>query len=251
MDVSFPQYHKHQLRVHSYEIDLNQNLSIPAIFNYLQEIAWEHADKLKYGFNHLHEKGQIWVLSRIEVEIYEQPKWTDELTLITWPRGADGIFALRDYEFYNSAGDKIIAATSSWIVLDINTRRPVRVNDWYMGFDFAERTAIGRVASKIKDETIPPVFTEQFDVRIGDIDVNQHVNNVRYIDWAYNTFTIEHFRMFIPAKIIVNFNAEGRFGDVVKTDRIDMPENSSIVNIGRVSDSKNICKIEFCWKTKS
>lgn len=250
MDFPFPQYYKHHLKVHSYEVDLNQNLSITAIFNYLQEIAWEHADKLKYGFSHLQDKGWIWVLSRIEVEIYNLPKWTEELTLITWPRGADGIFALRDFEFYNSAGDKVMAASSSWIVLDIKTRRPVRINDWYMGFDFADRAAIGRASSKIQEQTNEPVFTEQFDVRIGDMDMNQHVNNVRYIDWAYNTFTIEHFRKFIPTKIIVNFNAEGKSGDIVKVERYSVDENISIVNIGRTNDSKNLCKLEFCWNEK-
>ncbi len=250
MDFLFPQYYKHHLKVHSYEIDLNQNLSIPAIFNYLQEIAWEHADKLKYGFNDLHDKGQIWVLSRIEVEIHQLPRWTDELTLITWPRGVDGIFALRDYELHNSAGETVVAVSSSWLVLDTNTRRPVRLNDWSMGFDFANRQAIGRVAAKIKDEGSTPAFTEQFDVRIGDIDVNQHVNNVRYIDWAYNTFTIDHFKRNTPRAIVVNFNAEGKAGDVVKIERFDCTSTCSIVNVGRISDSKNICKVEFCWNAR-
>ncbi|MGE0076590.1 MAG: acyl-[acyl-carrier-protein] thioesterase [Bacteroidales bacterium] len=251
MDFSFPQYYQHHLKVHSYEVDLNQNLSIPGLFNFLQEIAWEHADKLKYGFDDLQDKGWIWVLSRVEVEIYDLPKWTEELTLVTWPRGAEGIFALRDFELYSSNGDKVMAASSSWIVLDINTRRPVRINDWYMGFEFADRSSIARTAAKISDQSVEPTFSEQFDVRIGDIDMNQHVNNVRYIDWAYNTFTIDHFKKSVPHKIIVNFNAEGKEGDVIKVERFNTADNNSIVNIGRVTDSKNLCKLEFFWKDKA
>lgn len=246
-DFKLPQYYQHDLLVHSYEVDLNQRLSITSIFNYLQEIAWEHAKRLKYGWDDLNEKGWFWALSRVEVEIHRLPQWTEKIRLLTWPRIADGLFALRDFEIYDAQGEKIIAATSSWLVVNIQNRRPVRVGEWYNEFDYSKREALGRMASKISDSGTNPVFSEKLEVRIGDIDMNQHVNNVRYIDWAYNTFSFGHYKQYTPKTVIVNFNAEALASDLISVDLFEMPEHSNIVNINRASDSRNLCKLQFKW----
>jgi acyl-ACP thioesterase len=243
----FPQFHSHTLKIHSYEVDFNQRLTVTALFNYLQEIAWEHAHLLEYGWEHLLKKGWFWVLSRVEVEVFRLPKWTEEVTLITWPRGVDGVFALRDFEVYDSQGNKIIAATSSWLVLNIKTHRPVR-SDWYSDFNFANRSALGHNASKLVEPARNPEFTERFDVRIGDIDMNQHVNNVRYIDWAYNTYSIEHFRNFHPSRVIVNFNTEGKPNDSITVTRFQNADNESVVEINNAETEKNLCRLLFGWE---
>lgn len=242
----FPQYHRHTLKIHSYEVDFNQRLTVTALFNYLQEIAWEHAHLLEYGWEHLLKKGWFWVLSRVEVEIDRLPKWTEEVTLITWPRGVDGVFALRDFELYDSQGNKIIAATSNWLVLSIKTHRPVR-SDWFSDFNYANRSALGHNASKLVQQVGSPEFTERFDVRIGDIDMNQHVNNVRYIDWAYNTFSIEHFKSYFPKRVVVNFNAEGKANDSIIASRFQNSQDESIVEIANASNGKNLCRLMFEW----
>lgn len=242
----FPKYHKHYLKVHSYEVDLNQRLTVTALFNYFQEIAWEHAHLLGYGWEHLLQKGWFWVLSRVEAEIYRLPQWTDQVTLLTWPRGVDGIFALRDFEIYDGQGEKIIAATSSWLVLSTQSHRPVR-NDWYYEFDFANRSALDRNATKLNEQKLEPQFTEIIDVRIGDIDINQHVNNVRYIDWAYNTFSIEHFKKHFPCRVVVNFNAEGKPNEKLTINRYRTPIGDSVVDINSAEASKNLCRLMFSW----
>lgn len=243
----FPQYHRHALKVHSYEVDFNQRLTVTALFNYLQEIAWEHAHLLGYGWEHLLQKNWFWVLSRVEVEIYRLPQWTDEVTLITWPRGVDGVFALRDFEIFDQQGSKIIAATSSWLVLNIQTRRPVR-SDWYSDFNFANRSALPHNASKLAEQITNPEYIERFDVRIGDIDMNRHVNNVRYIDWAYNTFCMDHFQNFYPSRVVVNFNAEGKANDIITVTRFQSAQDESVVEINNAETSKNLCRLLFGWE---
>ncbi|HOG71336.1 MAG: hypothetical protein KBB29_09120 [Bacteroidales bacterium] len=246
---SLPQYLTRSMVVQSYEVDFNQRFSITSIFNHLQEIAWEHADKLSYGYNHLREKGWFWALSRVEVEFYRFPVWQEAVTLVTWPRGADGIFALRDFEFYDSNGNKLIAATSSWLVVGVENRRPVRIAEWYLESDFASRSALNRNAAKIPESIVQPAFTEQFEVRAGDIDMNLHVNNVRYIDWAYNTFTISSLRKYFPKKISVNYNSEAKEGDSILINRKNIPGNSTLININsRLEGEKNYCRIQFDWR---
>ncbi|MDI3527945.1 MAG: hypothetical protein PWR03_2129 [Tenuifilum sp.] len=242
-----PKYHKHSIRIHSYEVDFNQKLTVTALFNYFQEIAWEHAHILGYGFEHLLQKGLFWVLSRVEAEIYRLPRWTEQVTLLTWPRGSDGIFAFRDFEMYDECGKRIIAATSSWLVLNAKSHRPVRIN-WFSDFDFAQRNALDRNAAKLLEAGGVPDFSEKISVRIGDIDMNQHVNNVRYIDWAYNTFSIEHFKNFYPARVAVNFNAEAKAGDLLAISLFQDQNGESLVDITSADNNKNLCRLMFYWK---
>lgn len=243
----FPKYHRQTLRIHSYEVDFNQKLSVTALFNYLQEIAWEHAHLLGYGWEHLLQKKWFWALSRVEAEIFRLPKWTEQVTLLTWPRGVDGIFALRDFEMYDQLGNILVVASSSWLVLNIDTRRPVRA-DWYSDFDFANRTALGRNASKLVEQLFEPEFTELLDVRIGDIDMNLHVNNVRYIDWAYNTFSIDHFRDLYPSMVVVNFNAEAKTNDRIEVTRFESNQYENVFEIKNAETSKNLCRLMFRWQ---
>lgn len=243
----FPRYHKHFLKIHSYEVDFNQKLTVTALFNYLQEIAWEHAHMLGYGWEHLLQKDWFWVLSRVEVEIFRLPGWTEPVTLVTWPRGVDGVLALRDFEIYDQQGKRIIAATSSWLVLSVKTRRPVRA-EWFSEFDFANRSALGRNASKLTELDNQPKFTETISVRVGDIDMNQHVNNVRYIDWAYNTFEAEHFKLYYPSRVVVNFNAEGKGEDKLIVNRFQSEQGDSFVEINHNESGKNLCRLMFGWQ---
>lgn len=249
-DFSNPaQFYQHDIVVRSYEVDFNQNLRVTALFNYLQEIAWEHAENLDFGWDDLNGKGCFWALSRIEVEITRLPRWTDRVTLITWPRPADGIFARRDFALFDSEGNQLVAATSSWLVVNVSNRRPVRIAEWYSNREFSSLFALSSAASKIVDSGCSmPAVSESLCVQVGDIDMNQHVNNVRYIDWAYNTFSIDHYKNFSPTKVVVNFNAECKFGDGIEVQQFQISNSAHVVNVNRHGDSKNLCRLEFWWK---
>lgn len=242
-----PEYFRQDISIRSYDVDFRQNLKITALFNYLQEIAWEHAEKLDFGWDDLDNQGYFWALSRMEVEVTRMPQWTENLTLITFPRPADGIFAIRDFELYDSQGVRIVAATSSWLVVNVNNRRPVRIASWYTNRSFANKSALNRAAAKVTDCADQPTKTNQFVVQVGDIDMNQHVNNVRYIDWAYNSFGMDHFCHYKPLKVVVNFNAECKIDEEVKIQNFQLSPSNHIVTVERLSDAKNLCKIEFWW----
>ncbi len=243
-----PQYHHHNLTIHSFEVDFNHQLSITALFNLFQEIAWEHAKILHFGWEDLMQKEQFWVLSRVRVEVNRLPRWTENVTLVTYPRGVDGLFALRDYEMFESNGNRIIAASSSWLILNLQTRRPVRLTDFDHGMEYAQRAALRANPGKIASNGFAPVLTDNFNVKTGDIDVNGHVNNVRYIDWAYNAFDLDHYKKFSPAFIEVNFLAEGRMGDEIAIKLAEYNDNEHVIDITRGNDSKDLCRIHIKWQ---
>lgn len=240
-------YHRNQL-VHSYEVDFNQQLSVPALFNYLQDVAWVHAEQLGYGYEQLLRDRMFWVLSRVEVRIERMPRWNEYITIVTWPKRPEGIQAVRDFEIYDSNGDAIISATTSWIVLNADTRRPVRLTEWYTNFDHATRSALDHIAGKIPKSTGELIRSELVKVPVGSVDMNGHVNNVAYISWAYNMHDREHYLSNFPATVIVNFNREALYNDMLDLSLFAGSERS-IVEISSSDKSRNHCKIQFEWKS--
>ena len=87
-----------EYNVHVYEMGPDGKLSLYSFFDYLEDIASDHAVSLGYGRDDLMKQNHIWVLSRIYAEIQEWPAWRDKLTVRTWPRGTDRLFALRDFD---------------------------------------------------------------------------------------------------------------------------------------------------------
>jgi medium-chain acyl-[acyl-carrier-protein] hydrolase len=250
MDLSIfksPSFHKHEITVHSYDVDFNSRLNIFSLFNYFQEIAWEHAAILHFGLEDLAAKNLFWVLARVRVEIERLPLWTEKITLITYPRGIDGLFAIRDYEIFDSQGIRIMAGSSSWLILDANNRRPVRLNDLDLPLITNDRRSIPVNASKVADVKVSPSKTNNLSVKTSDIDVNYHVNNTRYIEWAYNTFPLAHHKSNLVKVIEVNFLAEGKEDNNLNVEQYQLSETENTIVIKRVEDSKELCRVYFNW----
>lgn len=182
--------HYFTYRLSSVDIGADGRAKPSALANALQEAAREHAQHLGWGVETLHEKMQYWVLSRIHVEILERPKYGSVLTVKTWPKGGAGLFAWRDFEMEYD-GRVILKATSSWALLDAKTGRPTSVDVLSDLFsDRADQHAISTPAEKI------PVIKEEFssvDITptFTDLDEIRHVNNTKYLDWAWSAISPE------------------------------------------------------------
>lgn len=182
--------HNSTRNLSSVEIDADQSAKPSAIANALQEAARLHADRLGWGVETLHERKKYWVLSRIHVKWAARPKYAQELTITTWPKGTHSMYALRDF-LGSVNGETILKATSSWALLDAQTGRPGSVDE--LSELFKERAndhAIEEPAERIQ---IPTEYHKQMEVIpiYTDLDIIGHVNNARYLDWAWSAVSSE------------------------------------------------------------
>lgn len=234
------------LSINSFHTDLNGKLSIPSLFYFFQEIAWEHATIHGFGYEDLKSQNQFWVLSRIHLEANVLPSWTETFNLSTWPCGTDGPFALRDFVVTNHAGEQVARATSSWLIVDAQSRRPKRPDAFRERMPVCEtiRATAGN-APRIGSDQGATLSEIQQTVGICDIDVNGHINNTRYIEWAVNSIQIDEYLHKRVTQVDVNFLSEGFCNDVCihKTDTID--SNIRKTTITRESDKKNLAIIQI------
>jgi len=241
--------HLNHLKAQSFHINRFGEVSTPFLFWYMQEIAWEHARVLGFGFEDLREDQLFWVLSRFYVKVGRRPRWTEEFTLETWSRGTDGFYAYRDFRFVDPEGKEIITATSSWLVLNLHTRRIQRLS-LLTGFpDYSESLVgfnPGKVASPVTSET--PEF---FPVLFNEIDINQHFNTGRYLERINNSYSFEFHRTHTLKEMEVNFLKDGLPDDRLAVRQQRLTPSEHLCSIIRESDGTDLIRARLVWEPKA
>jgi medium-chain acyl-[acyl-carrier-protein] hydrolase len=241
--------HRNFLSTKSYFINRFGKLSTSFLFYQMQDIAWEHANILGFGYNHLKEKNQFWVLSRILVKIYRLPVWAEDFTLETWSRGTDGFFGYRDFNFVDKEGQIIIQATSSWLVLDLNTKRIVRLSD-FNNFPTYQESVFGENAGKIESPASSEiqVFTP---VLFNEIDINQHFNTGRYIERIMDSYDFGFHEIHELAEFEINFLKEGMPSDCLAVKKQLIDETNHLCSVVRESNEVELIRARLVWKKKN
>lgn len=184
MNVS-NQKHCRKFTINSFDSDLRLNLKINSLFHFLSEVAWEHAKELGVGFEELADTGKIWILSAINLKILKLPKWQDTIVLETWPSGITGLQYTREFKLLNEKNECLVAASSSWIIYDKQTGKPVLPEEFSYLENICKEKATDSLFAKIRPrKDLFPAFKEY--ARHTDIDMHQHVNNSVYVKWIEN-----------------------------------------------------------------
>jgi acyl-ACP thioesterase len=241
-----------EYRIHVYETGPDGKLNLYSLFNYMQDIASDHAIKLGFGRDDLLRNNHFWVLSRIYAVIDKWPLWEDKIILKTWPNGTDKLFALRNYEVRYPDGRQIAAGTSSWLILDRTTKKVQRPDSILSQFSpnlYTDNSAL-RYASKIDPSSDNGRISPLFKIKVSDIDVNLHTNNVRYLKWASDSYDLDFIMNNDPQSAEINYLAESRFDEEIMIRTSVENENGSFYNhsIFRTNDNKELCRIRIEWK---
>lgn len=204
------------LRVPSYLCGRDDTLGFDGAASLLQEAAWQHARRLGFAFDEA-DTPIFWVLHRVRMNFRRPPRWNEMVTITTWPSGIDRLYALREVRIDGADGARLIDITSAWVILDAVRRRPVRP-----GRHLPEDRIIPERLIELpapRSGAIDPIDPERVagqletarwhEVRPSDTDRNDHVNNVRYIQWLIDAApTI----LDGAAEGVVSFLAETRVG---------------------------------------
>lgn len=238
--------------VNVFDTDIRGRLSPGSLFNYFQDLAGRHASLLGFGREHLIANGYFWVLSRMLVKIERMPQTWDEVTVRTWPRGTDAIFALRDLEMYDAGGNRIAGASSSWVIVDLETRkvqRPDRALS-FLNAQYPEQRALEANAGKVPALQGDSNRLTRLTAQLDDVDVNNHVNNARYIHWVTNSYDKAFIETYIPDTVEVNYLSEGHQGDEINIHTTGMNDGdySFIHSVTREADHAELCRIRIKWK---
>ena len=223
-----------------YEADANQLMRPTAMLDLMQEAANANASTLGFGYDEMINSNTAWVLSRIHVKFMNTPKWREEVNLKTWHKGVSKLFYLRDFILSDKAGNPMVLATTSWLIIDMNTRRLVRNSD--LALSDTAMHAIETPADKVVlPVDIEPELVRKHPVTWSEIDTNGHVNNVKYAVWAIDAVKAEDIKERPLKELLINYDAEVMPGDIVKISRVRQESEEGVVYYitGKVADKQN------------
>ncbi|MCM2281646.1 MAG: thioesterase [Bdellovibrionaceae bacterium] len=227
----------HTYPISSFLVNTQKRLGLFGLLNLLQDTAWLHATELGHGYEEMLKDGTAWVLTRQRLEMEAWPTWGDSITIRTWVRPIHGFFATRDLEIYlpqkggtapppgrgsfdasasdSGIGQKIGQSTTSWLTMDIRTRKPTEVRWKGRAEEFRTDGALNLTPMKIElKDGLQPLA--RFQVRNSDLDLNGHVNNTRYAQWLLDAISLDAHQNFNLHAYDVNFIAETKSGDVIE-----------------------------------
>ena len=203
-----------------YDTDVAFRLKPASFMDFAQEIAQGHASLLGFGYDDLQRTRTAWVLSRLHIKFLRHPLWREEVDFKTWHKGTERLFFLRDFLMTGADGKPAALATSSWLVLNLDTRRLVRSVD-IDGLDTKScEHAIETPCDKVQmPKDVASEIVAEHLVSYSDVDMNGHTNNARYVVWAMDAIGYDVASSSPVREIKINFNHETRPGETVVLHR--------------------------------
>jgi acyl-ACP thioesterase len=190
------------------EIDKSDRLKLSSVFQFFQEAAISHAENLGVGRSEMERTGQVWILSRISVMVNRRPQYGEVITVRSWPRGGEKLFAVRDYDIRNSSDIPVVSARSGWLIVDLEKRRPLRPNSVMGNLPLNDGLdAMTSMPVSLEAHGNLQKVTER-KALYTDVDYNGHVNNVSYIKWIEDSLEPQLLEKAERIKFDINYLTE-------------------------------------------
>lgn len=226
----------------------NGQLTYSELNNLLQVSASEHAELLGFGYQNMLNADQSWVLSRMLIEISAMPQNTQYITIRTWIQNFTGSRTQRNFEVLLN-DQVIVTASSLWVVFNLKSRRPdkLTLNTDHMVYR-AEKQATKRPVDKVNGRlTFNTV--EDYLIRLSDLDIAHHANNVKYMEWCFDTVPPQQVLSTRVMQMEMNFLRELHYNDRVQigVDSVSAPQQTFCIQ----KDGQLHFLMQIQWSTNS
>ncbi|ERN05670.1 hypothetical protein AMTR_s00006p00178200 [Amborella trichopoda] len=230
--------------IRSYEVGADKTATLDTFLNLFQETALNHvwmSGLLGDGFGATHgmiKNNLIWVVSRMQVQVDSYPIWGEVVEIDTWV-GASGKNGMRrDWLIQSQRTGHIFArATSTWVMMNQNTRRlskmpeevRAEISPWFIDKKAIKEDVTDKI---IKLNDAATYINSGLKPKRSDLDMNNHVNNVKYVGWMLETIPESFLETHQLSSIVLEYRRECGSSDVVESrcepDENPKPEGESV-----------------------
>lgn len=234
--------------IHYYDTDLNKKLSISSLMKFFEDIALLQSENVGLGLNYYEKNNVAWLLFKWDIRIKNMPAYKDTVKVITEPIGFRKYYAYRKFEVLSESGEILVEADSIWLLVNTKIRRPIQIiEDMYKGYNLTPQDDYVPEIDKV-EEVNKIDFEMEFTVSQNDIDTNNHVNNVRYIEWAMETLPMEQFRNRCLSRLKVFYKKETVYGKTIKSYAELKSADDKYICYQKIYDEIDLCLINTEWK---
>lgn len=245
------------LVVEPFHADFTGHLMLGALGNHFLNCAGFHAGERGFGFANLNENNYTWVLSRLAIEMEDMPMQYEKFTVETWVENVYRLFTDRNFAVYDKDGKSCGYARSVWAMIDLDTRKPVDLLSMNAGsiVDYieAEKTCPIEKPGRIKVSTQMPERT--IDIQFSDIDINGHVNSIKYIEHILNLFTLDWYNTRRIRRFEIAYVAETYYGDTLSFFKEENADGTYSVELrknvgGDMPEGEVVCRSKIKFDNK-
>ena len=232
------------------EVDTKKEVFLPTLWNFMQETAWHHADHLQVGYSDLVKHQHFWVLSRLSIQMEVYPRWGDGIKINTWLTGTGRLFALRNFSIANLKGDILGTANSAWLVLDLKSRRPQRIEPIFEHLrHLFDSLPPAEEPEKLRGP-VQPKMKKSLTVHYSDIDMHHHVNNTKYMEWILDSYPLGMHQNYHIHTFQINYLAESSHGDAISvhSEPVEDFPPTFLHNVFRANDGRKLCRARASWE---
>lgn len=255
MDITFEerlaQYGKvgrYMEKASAFHCDINCRLFMGHLGNHLLNAADYHSSDRGFGMRSLNTINKTWVLSRLVIEMDEMPQRYDNFYVETWVESAMRYFTNRNFHVQAEDGRSLGYGRSIWALIDTETRQPTNIMDVRNGeicqWVENQKTCPISKPGRVKISKDAPMVAEHV-AAYNDIDVNGHVNSVKYIEHVLDLFPIDNFRNKMLNRFEIAYVAESYVGNTLRFYKEQTAADEYEVRITKqVADS--VEEVECC-----
>lgn len=236
--------------IRTYEIDNRKQATPAALVRLMQEAAMQNVLKLKLSVWDLEPHNISWVLMRLYLQIKRAPKLNERIRLETYPASFEKIFTHRDYKIFAEDGTLLAYSSSTWLLMDMTTRRMTRIPDFIMQYQPhtpAEADCLPRPIDRLPAlERVD--HHKQYEVNWHDLDWNMHLNNTIYIQWMLETVPDDILQNGQLERFDILFKLEGRWKEAVTSEVQQLDERTFLHRLIRAADAKEMASMQTQWR---
>ncbi|PWA90340.1 Acyl-ACP thioesterase [Artemisia annua] len=215
--------------IRSYETGPDGKTSIETLMNHMQDTALNHTKTVGLlgdalgSTPEMKKKNLVWVVTKMQLVVDRYPTCDDVVQIDTWRAVSGKNSGRTDWLFRDSQTGKILVrASSNWVMMNKETRRLSKYPD--------------EVRAELEQYYLdtPPILEDdtkndmELDksveyVRKGllatwkDLDMNQHVNNVRYLGWILESVPNQVQENYELASMTLEYRRECRKDNVLQS----------------------------------
>ncbi|MDE6280110.1 MAG: hypothetical protein K2M05_09085 [Paramuribaculum sp.] len=255
-ESNLPKTHTAQFQLTADNCDACGKISPSGLTRDIITTAVQHADLLDIGYRRLISEGQMWVLSRLAIEMEEWPRMFNTMELTTWIEQLNRFFSLRN--FVISHNGRIAGyARTMWAAINMESRRRGDLSQAITGLEdiaLDSPCPIPPIAKLHDSNEYSDSYTHT--IRVSDLDFNRHLTTYRYIDLMVNAVPLSLYDTMVLKRLDIHFIHETTYGKkaVVEWNITATPEGSRIYDCRLVSHSVDgketplifsLCRMEF------
>lgn len=234
-----------------FHCDFSQRLFMGHLGNHMLNAADFHSNDRGFGMKYLLSVKRAWVLSRLAIEMDEMPEMYTKFNVETWVESAMRYFTNRNFRVVGQDGKVYGYGRSIWAMIDTETRQPCNLLDVHDGsiLEYVEKekqNPMDRLSRVKMDDQAELVRT--IDTYYNDVDINGHINSVKYIEHVLDLWPLEWYRTHRIHRFDIAYVAECHQGDRLSFYREQTSDNEYCIRICK-GDEVECCRCKIIFSS--